>query len=83
LDVREARIAHQSLDLPWFRQFKDWGRRRQVYVYVPKRRNGLKNYLEQIAPAFGPIPEGDGIASGRLQHAMSFAYSLRRIRQMQ
>jgi hypothetical protein len=26
----------------------------------------LKDYLEQIATAFGPIPEGDGIAPARL-----------------
>ena len=55
----------------------------QVHVHVPECRNGLQDYFEKLATAFRPIPDGDGIAPARLQNAISFAYSLRRIGQMQ
>src|SRR5262245_40181810 len=43
LNIGQASIAHQCLDLPWFRQFKHRWRRWQVDVHVCDRRNGLED----------------------------------------
>ena len=83
LDVGKARIAHQYFDSPRFRQFKHRGRLRQVDVHIRDCRDGLKNYPKKLSAAFGPLPQGDGIAPASLKNTISFTHSLRWLGQVE